>query len=293
MTETSKFGVGRREGHNSSAFYSSKMMSRIARGGLWEENQEYLGGSQIICKSSEVMDELPDRSVGLAFTSPPYNVQKEYDKDLSLDEYLGLIERVGNEVYRTLVSGGRYVINVANLGRKPYVPLHAMFYEIHQRIGFLPIGEIIWVKAKGAGENCVWKSWMSAKAPSLRDVHEYLLVFTKDTFGRPDKGESTVSRNDFMESTLSVWEIAPESAKRIGHPAPFPIALAKRVINLYSYTNDVVLDPFMGSGTTCVAADWMNRRFVGYEIEPAYCEIAVDRINKQRVSIQEKPIIFG
>ena len=90
-----------------------------------------------------------------------------------------------------------------------------------------------------------------------------------------------------------MWEIAPESAKRIGHPAPFPIALAKRVINLYSYTNDVVLDPFMGSGTTCVAADWMNRRFVGYEIEPAYCEIAVDRINKQRVSIQEKPIIFG
>lgn len=281
MTKTQSFGTGKRESHDARKFYGLRM-TQFKPSGPTEENQEYLGGSEIIYGSSECMSELPDRSVALAFTSPPYNVAKEYDNDLSLDEYLGLIERVGRDVYRTLVTGGRYVINVANLGRKPYIPLHALFYEIHQRIGFMPIGEIIWVKAKGAGGNCAWGSWMSSKAPSLRDVHEYLLVFTKETFGRPDRGISTVSRDDFMSSTLSVWEIPPESAKRIGHPAPFPIALAERVVSLYSYANDVVIDPFCGSGTTCVAAARLGRRYVGYDISPEYCALAERRLDTEK-----------
>ena len=281
MTKTSEFGTGKREGHDASKFYGGRMMQFVQRG-KGGENNEYLGGSKIICGSSENMSDLPDRSVGLAFTSPPYNVSKEYDADLSLDEYLGLIKRVGQEVYRTLVTGGRYVINVANLGRKPYIPLHALFYGIHQEIGFLPIGEIIWQKAKGAGGNCAWGSWASSKSPSLRDLHEYLLVFTKETFGRPDRGISTISKDDFMSSTLSVWEIPPESAKRIGHPAPFPIALAKRVIELYSYANDVVLDPFIGSGTTAVAAHQLGRRYVGYDTSPEYFLLAQLRLEKEK-----------
>jgi site-specific DNA-methyltransferase (adenine-specific) len=224
------------------------------------------------------MTPIPDNSVGLAFTSPPYNVGKDYDDDMSLENYLALIGQVASEVYRVLCPGGRYVVNIANLGRKPYIPLHAYFYEIHQEVGFLPMGEIIWRKAKGASGNCAWGSWQSAKAPRLRDLHEYLLVFTKEKFGRPDKGESDITRDEFMAATLSIWEINAESAKRVGHPAPFPVALAERVIRLYSYVGDVVLDPFMGSGTTAVAAVQNQRHYVGFDISAEYCTLAEERI---------------
>ena len=132
------------------------------------------------------------------------------------------------------------------------------------------MGEIIWQKAKGANGSCAWGSWLSAKAPRLRDVHEYILVFAKQDYSRPEKGESDIDRDEFMESTLSVWQIPPESAKRVGHPAPFPVSLAERVIKLYSYTSDIVLDPFMGSGTTCVAASKLGRYYVGYDVSSEY-----------------------
>jgi site-specific DNA-methyltransferase (adenine-specific) len=221
---------------------------------------------------------VPDNSVGLAFTSPPYNVGKDYDDDMDLDAYLKLIADVGAEVYRVLRPGGRYVVNIANLGRKPYIPLHALFYNVHLQCGFLPMGEIIWRKAKGASGSCAWGSWQSAKAPRLRDLHEYLLVFAKQAYSRPDRGESDVGRDEFMESTLSIWEIPAESARRIGHPAPFPTALAERVIRLYSYVGDAVLDPFSGSGSTCVAAAINRRAYVGFDIAPEYCQLAEARI---------------
>jgi DNA modification methylase len=126
--------------------------------------------------------------------------------------------------------------------------------------------------------SCAWGSWQSAKAPRLRDIHEYLLVFMKESFSRPDKGQSDISKEEFMAATLSVWEIRPESAKKIGHPAPFPVELATRVIQLYSYVGDVVLDPFNGSGTTCLAALMNGRHYVGYDIEEDYCRLAEDRI---------------
>jgi site-specific DNA-methyltransferase (adenine-specific) len=119
---------------------------------------------------------------------------------------------------------------------------------------------------------------MSARSPRLRDVHEYLLVFAKGEYARPDRGESDIEREAFMEATLSVWDILPVSAKRIGHPAPFPEELADRVIRLYSYVGDVVLDPFAGSGTTCVAATKARRHFVGYDIEPAFIQLAQSRL---------------
>jgi len=236
---------------------------------------------RIYCQTSEAMP-LPDNCVALAFTSPPYNAMKAYqnhEDNMTLTEYLDLIRRVGQEVYRVLLPGGRYLVNISNLGRKPYIPLTSHFYKVHMDIGFLPMGEIIWKKARGASGNCAWGSWMSAKSPRLRDIHEYILVFAKGDFSRPDRGESDISRDEFMESTLSVWEIPPESAKRVGHPAPFPVELADRVIKLYSYKNDVVLDPFNGAGATCVAAKKLGRHYVGFDISDEYCQIAEKRLS--------------
>lgn len=296
-THTSDFGVSKREGHDASTFYARNLYGQEG-GGIPRLliDQSALPGTrpeprpvppapltrewadQIYCHTSEDMLQIPDNSVALAFTSPPYNTGKRYEPDMNLNDYLGLIGRVAAEVYRTLIPGGRYVINVANLGRKPYIPLHAYFYAIHTGIGFLPSGEIIWRKGRGASGSCAWGSWKSAKSPRLRDLHEYLLVFNKELYGRPDRGESDISGDDFMQATLSVWEIPPERAKRVGHPAPFPVELASRVIKLYSYVGDVVLDPFCGSGTTCVAAKADGRRWVGYDIAGEYCDLTLSRL---------------
>jgi DNA modification methylase len=286
-TKTSSFGSGKREGHDASAFYSRNLYesngiisdplsprelndATISPIGLW--------ANQIYHHSSVDMNAIPGNSVGLAFTSPPYNVGKDYDEDMGLKQYLQLIEDVAAEVYRVLRPGGRYVINVANLGRKPYIPLHSFFYTLHIKIGFLPMGEIIWRKAKGASGNCAWGSWRNAKAPRLRDIHEYLLVFAKQSYNRPDSGITDISPSEFMDATLSVWDIPSESARRVRHPAPFPVQLAERVIELYSYVDDVVLDPFVGSGSTCVAAVNKRRQYVGFDISEEYCELARTRI---------------
>jgi site-specific DNA-methyltransferase (adenine-specific) len=280
-TQTSSFGVSKREAHDSSDFYARNLFQSANTTGVIDVDVPSIQidgwADHIYNQTSESMP-IPDNSVALAFTSPPYNVGKDYDDNMTLDEYLDLIKRVGQDVYRVLKPGGRYVINIANLGRKPYIPLHSYFYQIHSQLEFLPMGEIIWQKGKGASGSCAWGSWKSAKSPRLRDLHEYLLVFAKQGFSRPDKGESDISSEEFMESTLSIWQVQPESAKKVGHPAPFPVELAKRVIKLYSYVDDVILDPFMGSGTTCVAAKENGRHYVGFDISPEYCQIAKERL---------------
>ena len=281
-TETSTFGTSGRVNHDSSRFYSSKLYQNQAA----DEVVAHLENTapvevldQIYCQSSEVMDELPDHSVHLMITSPPYNVQKEYDEDLSLSDYRALLKTVFRETYSKLVTGGRACINVANLGRKPYIPLHSYIIEDMQELGYLMRGEIIWNKAAGAGASTAWGSWMSAANPVLRDVHEYILVFSKGAFARKkDQKENSIQKEDFLEWTKSVWNFPTVSAKKIGHPAPFPEELPHRLIQLYTFKGDVVLDPFCGSGTTCVAAKKSGRHYVGYDISPEYVALAQQRL---------------
>ena len=147
------------------------------------------------------------------------------------------------------------------------------------KIGFNMRGEVIWNKAASASPSTAWGSWQSVANPILRDVHEYILVFSKGDYKR-EKGEkeNTILKEQFMEWTKSIWTMNAESAKRIGHPAPFPEELPYRLIQLYSFTNDIILDPFMGSGTTAIAALKSNRNFVGYEISEEYIHLANKRV---------------
>ncbi len=237
------------------------------------------------------MSELPDCSVHLVVTSPPYNVGKEYDQDLPLEEYLAFLQRVWQETRRVLVPGGRMCINVANLGRKPYIPLHAFIAEQAIQLGFLMRGEIIWNKAASASPSTAWGSWKSAGNPTLRDVHEYILVFCKDTFKRQNPAEraSTITRDEFLEYNKSIWNFSAESARKIGHPAPFPVELPRRLIQLYTFENEIVLDPFMGSGQTAIAALKSSRHYVGYEINEEYITLAEHRIQENtHASLQGK-----
>jgi site-specific DNA-methyltransferase (adenine-specific) len=229
--------------------------------------------------------EIPDNSLHLMITSPPYNVSKEYDDDLSLKDYLNLLRNVFSETFRVLVNGGRACINVANLGRKPYIPLSDYISQIMINIGFNMRGEIIWNKAANASPSTAWGSWQSAVNPILRDIHEYILIFSKGNYKRErskeelSKKEDNITKEEFMEWTKSIWTMKAESARKIGHPAPFPEELPRRLIKLYSFTDDVVLDPFMGSGTTAVSSYKEKRNFIGYEINEKYIKLANKRIS--------------
>ncbi len=237
---------------------------------------------QIYLASSEKMSQLPNNSIHFMVTSPPYNVGKDYDEDLTLGEYLEFLQRVWKEVYRVLVPGGRACINIANLGRKPYLPMNAFFAQSLLDLGFLMRGEIIWDKGASAAASTAWGSWLSASNPTLRDVHEYILVFSKGAFGRRKQADrpSTITRDEFLEYTKSVWTFPAESAKKVGHPAPFPVELPYRLIQLYTFQGELVLDPFMGSGQTALAALKCGRSYVGYEVEPDYLALALQRIGE-------------
>ncbi|MBW1746282.1 MAG: site-specific DNA-methyltransferase [Deltaproteobacteria bacterium] len=289
-TETSSFGTPGRINHDSTKFYKSRLYEGLRD----TKNVRYIENkipekniNKIFCKSSEKMDELPDNSVHLMVTSPPYNVSKEYDDDLSLNEYLNLLNTVWRETYRVLVPGGRACVNVANLGRKPYIPLHTYIIEGMQEIGYLMRGELIWNKASSASPSTAWGSWLSAANPVLRDIHEYILVFSKETFSRKKENrENTIKKEEFLEWTKSIWSFSAVSARQIGHPAPFPEELPHRLIQLYTFKGDVVLDPFAGSGTACLSAIKDKRNYIGYDIDSEYVKLAERRISNHTNQLQ-------
>ncbi len=288
-SKTSSFGVSKRESHDSSKFYNSKLYKSLGR----PQKVEYIDNSReipgniidtIICGDSRSMKGIPDNSIHLMITSPPYNVSKEYDDDLTLQQYLDLLFTVFSEVWRVLVPGGRAAINVANIGRKPYIPLHSFIIQTMLDIGYHMRGEIIWDKGASAGVSTAWGSFSSASNPCLRDVHEYILVFSKisNRLEKQDR-EDTIDKIDFIEWSKSIWQFPAESAKKVGHPAPFPQELPRRLIEFYTYEGDVVLDPFIGSGTTALAALSTRRHFIGYDISESYCNLGNERIKNFRI----------
>jgi modification methylase len=287
-SKTSKFGTNSRISHDSSIYYDSRLYSElpVTNNATHEPDRAFPKDleNKIILGNSEDMKMIPDNSLHLMITSPPYNVSKEYDEDMSLSEYLQFLKNVFTETHRILVDGGRACVNVANLGRKPYIPLSDYISKIMIEIGFYMRGEIIWHKGAGSGVSMAWGSWQSASNPVLRDTHEYILIFCKGSYKRDTENkESTITRDQFMEWTKSVWMMNPESAKKVGHPAPFPIELPFRLIQLYSFKNDIVLDPFMGSGSTAIAAITSERKYVGFECDETYIRLAEERLMPYRL----------
>lgn len=284
-TKTSSFGSPGRINHDATTFYKSKLYEGLPK----EQEVKYVENEissesldRIFCKSSEKMSEIPDNSVHLMVTSPPYNVGKEYDEDFTLKKYLQFLKSVWKEVKRVLIPGGRACINIANLGRKPYIPLHAFIVKDMIDLDFLMRGEILWNKASSASPSTAWGSWLSAANPTLRDIHEYILVFSKGTFSRKNnkKRKNTISKEEFLEFTKSVWTFPAEPARKVGHPAPFPVELPYRLIQLYTFEGEVILDPFIGSGQVALAAIKTARHYVGYDIEEKYVKLAEKRIRE-------------
>ena len=285
-TSTSSFGVGKRESHDSSDFYE-----RFAPPTISEDDQLGEPGRLDVIHVGDArnMSKVPDGSVALVVTSPPYFAGKEYETALGEGhvpadyiDYLTMLRDVLTECVRTLEPGGRIAINVANLGRRPYRSLATDVTTILQDdLRLLLRGEVIWQKQRGASGSCAWGSYQSPANPVLRDTTERLIIASKGRFdrvGRGDGGVASIPGDEFMEATLDVWEIPAESATRVGHPAPFPVALVERCLQLFTYEGDLVLDPFMGSGTSAVAAVNTGRHYVGYDTDRAYVRQARERV---------------
>src|SRR3954467_13051239 len=244
-TRTRTFGAGNRESHDASDFYARFTAPQLSQD---DTVNPCHAADSVVCGDARDMAAVDDNSVALVVTSPPYFARKAYETDLESGhipstclEYLEMLRDVFAECLRVLEPGGRLCVNVANLGRKPYRSLAGDVTTILQdELAMLLRGEVVWVKAKGAAGSCAFGSYMKASNPVLRDVSERVIVASKGRFGRARTlkqrvaenlpNESTITKEEFLASTLDVWEMRPESARRVKHPAPFPVELPERFI---------------------------------------------------------------
>jgi site-specific DNA-methyltransferase (adenine-specific) len=232
---------------------------------------------------------LGDESIDLVVTSPPYNLDMSYNgysDAMPYDEYLAWVERWAAALLRVARVGGRACINVpldSNKGGKRAV--YADYVRIFTAAGWSYQTTIVW-NEQNISRRTAWGSWLSPSAPFVTAPVEMVPVFFKETWRR-GRAERTadIERDEFLAWTLGTWSFQGENPSRVGHPAPFPPELPRRLIKLYSFVEDVVLDPFLGSGTTCAVAKQLGRTAIGVEIDEAYCARAAERC--RRIAVGE------
>jgi DNA modification methylase len=241
---------------------------------------------KIFCADSlEKLKKFPDNCIDLIFTSPPYNFgldyEGEYEDTSKWKDYLEKLFAIFDECVRVIKYGGRIVVNIQPLF-SDYIPSHHLLSNYFFKKGLIWKGEILWEKNNYNCKYTAWGSWMSPSNPYLKYTWEFLEVFCKGQLKKENEGKiSDLSADDFKKWVVGKWSIAPEKKmKEYGHPAMFPEQLAERVIKLFSYQEDIILDPFNGVGTTTFVAKKLNRKYIGIDISNEYCEIAKKRMNK-------------
>ncbi len=247
----------------------------------------------IVGDAEEVLKGLPADSVDMVITSPPYNFGHAYAHDPAEDtrewnEYFDKLHRIWEECYRILKPGGRIAINVQPLF-SDYVPTHHIISNQLLRIGFLWKAEILWEKSNYNAKYTAWGSWQSPSMPYIKYTWEFIEVFDKLTHRKVGSREGIdITADEFKEWVYGRWNIAPEGRMReFGHPAMFPEEIPYRLMRLFTYRGDIVVDPFNGAGTTTVVAYRLRRRFIGIDISPDYCRTAYERVCREAA---QKPL---
>lgn len=239
--------------------------------------------NKIICGDSQVvLKQLPDNCIDLIFTSPPYNFGLDYeqtDDAFAWDSYFKILFGIFEECIRVLKYGGRIIVNVQPL-YSDYIPTHHLISQFFMRNKLIWKGEIMWEKNHYNCKYTAWGSWKSPSSPYLKYTWEYLEIFCKGSLKKSgDPKNADIDADSFKEWVYGKWTIAPEhKMKQFGHPAMFPEELANRVLKLFSFKDDVVMDPFAGVGTTCLSARMNQRPYLGIDISPEYCQTAEDRL---------------
>ncbi len=238
---------------------------------------------------------LAENSIDLIVTSPPYNVDIKYlsyHDELSYQDYLQFSRDWFSRAYQLVKTDGRFCLNIPldkNKGGQQSV--YADLTTAAKQVGWKYHSTIIW-NEQNISRRTAWGSWLSASAPYVIAPVEVIVILYKETWKKKSGSlKSDISREKFMAWTNGFWNFNGERKKRIGHPAPFPVELPRRCIQLFSYVGDCVLDPFLGSGSTLIACLQTGRVGIGVEIEPNYCELTKKRLLKEGQIHQEK--LFG
>ena len=241
--------------------------------------------NKIICGDSQkILSQLPDNCIDLVLTSPPYNFGLDYAStadDNHWEMYFEKLFGIFSECIRVLKYGGRAIINVQPLF-SDYIPTHHLISNFFIEKKMIWKGEILWEKNNYNCKYTAWGSWKSPSNPYLKYTWEFLEIFCKGDLKKAgNSANADISADDFKKWTVGKWSIAPErKMKEYDHPAMFPEELVQRALQLFSFENDIILDPFNGAGTTTAVARKLNRRYLGIDISEKYCGTAQNRISK-------------
>ena len=239
--------------------------------------------NQIICDDSQnVLQKLPNNCVDLVFTSPPYNFGLDYEDsndDHNWDAYFKKLFRILDECIRVLKYGGRLIINVQPLF-SDYIPSHHLISNYCIKKKLIWKGEVLWEKNNYNCKYTAWGSWKSPSNPYLKYTWEFIEIFCKGEMKKTGEKENIdISADEFKEWVVAKWSVAPErKMKKYDHPAMFPEKLVERVLKLFSYKNDIIIDPFNGAGTTTAIAKKLSRNYIGIDTSEQYCETARSRL---------------